>query len=81
MSWAEEQDWWGLEDLAIEAEASKSPQDLIEDEIWLQANGQEIYLEEMSIQHLNSCIRMIEDGRLHREWALPYLKQEQKRRK
>lgn len=36
---------------------------------------------EMTDKHLANAIKMIEDGRLNRKWALPFLKGEQKRRK
>lgn len=82
MSWAEEQAWFGLEDLALEAEERRmDAQELIQQNIWLQANGEEISLLCMADSHLYNCIRMIEDGRLNRKYALPYLKKELQRRK
>lgn len=75
MSWAEEQDWFGLEDLAFEAEERvNEAKDLIEQGYWVQANLKKVPLKSMTIQHLQNCIRMIKEGRLNREWALPYLR-------
>ena len=81
MSWAEEQDWFGLEDLAIEAEQrAERAEELIKQGYWLQADLEPIALKSMTNRHLYNCIRMIEDGRLNRRWALPYLVAEQARR-
>lgn len=84
MSWAEEQDWFGLEDLALaaEEEANQAEEEanqakkLIEQGYWLQNNGIAIPLINMELSHLINCIKMINDGRLNRVWALPYLKLE-----
>lgn len=82
MSWAEEQPWFGLEDLALEAEERRmNAQELIQQNIWVQANGEEISLLCMADSHLYNCIRMIESGRLNRKYALSYLKKELQRRK
>ena len=35
----------------------------------------------MTDKHLANSIRMIEEGRLNRKWALPYLYKERERRK
>ena len=77
MSWAEEQDWFGLEDLALAAEEqANQAEELIEQGYWLQNNGIAIPLINMELSHLINCIKMINDGRLNRVWALPYLKRE-----
>lgn len=81
MSWAEEQDWFGLEDYVLEIEDEREDAcELIKQGIWVQANWEKINLRCMTDRHLYNCIRMIEDGRLHREYALPYLKAELNRR-
>lgn len=81
MSWAEEQDWFGLEDLALEAEEQREDaKSKIEQGIWFQRGGVPISLKQMTYRHICNCINMIENGRLCRKWALPYLKAEQKRR-
>lgn len=76
MSWAEEQQWFGMEDVAL----CDTPQEEILKGNWVQADGTFVLLTNMSDNHLDNAIRMIEDGRLNREWALPYLKGEKKRR-
>lgn len=81
MSWAEEQDWFGLEDLALEAQQRAiDAQERIKQGIWMQRGGKPIAIVCMSDSHLENSIRMIEDGRLNRKWALPYLRAEQSRR-
>ena len=81
MSWAEEQSWFGLEDLALEAEErDRDVKELIEQGYWVQADWEPIKLTDMTYRHLTNCINMIENGRLNRKWALPYLKAEQSRR-
>ena len=47
---------------------------------WVQADGRCVMIRNMTDTHLKNTIRMIEDGRLKREWALPYLRSEVKRR-
>jgi len=81
MSWAEEQDWFGLEDLALEAQQrADEAKELIKQGIWLTASHQPTPLHSMTDRHIENCIRMIEDGRLNRKWALPYLRAEQAKR-
>ena len=81
MSWAEEQDWFGLEDLALEArEKARKAKELIKRGYWLQSNQEPIAIAAMSDRHLWNCIKMINDGRLNRPWALIFLVAEQARR-
>lgn len=77
MSWAEEQSWFGMEDVVIE---SPVPQEEILKGNWVQADGRCVSLRRMADKHLENAIKMIEDGRLKREWALPFLKGERQRR-
>ena len=77
MSWAEEQSWFGMEDVAIE---SPVPQEEILKGNWVQADGRCIGLRKMTDNHLKNTIKMIVDGRLKRNWALPFLKGEMMRR-
>lgn len=79
MSWAEEQDWFGMED-ALALRGFDDPEDAIEQGYWIQNNWEPILISSMTDRHIENCIRMIESGRLNREWALPYLKAEQERR-
>ena len=81
MSWAEEQDWFGLEDLAIEAEQkAERAEELIKLGYWVQSDKKGVPLHAMTDSHLQNCINMINEGRLNRKWALSYLIREQKRR-
>ncbi len=81
MSWAEEQPWFGLEDLALEAmQRQEEAMELIKQGIWVQKNGKKINLVCMTDRHLYNCIKMINEGRLNRPWALVYLVAEQARR-
>lgn len=79
MSWAEEQDWFGMED-ALALRGFDDPEDAIEQGYWIQNDWEPIALTAMTEQHLRNSIRMIESGRLNRPWALPYLNKELKRR-
>lgn len=78
MSWVEEQSWFGMEDLVIDR---LDPHEEILCGNWVTKYGDCIPLKEMTDKHLANAIKMIEDGRLNRKWALPFLKGEQKRRK
>lgn len=79
MSWAEEQDWFGMED-ALALRGFDDPEDAIEQGYWIQSDWEPIALTAMTYRHLCNCINMIESGRLNRPWALPYLKAEQQKR-
>lgn len=81
--WAEEQDWFGMEEFwAIEAEKrAMRAEELIKQGYWLPADLEPIALRSMTDLHLYNCIKMINEGRLNRPWALPYLKREVERRK
>ena len=80
MSWAEEQDWFGTEDMLENITERQDPRELIKQGYWVQNDWEPIALTAMTDHHLYNCIRMIEDGRLNRRWALPYLVAEQARR-
>ena len=79
MSWAEDQDWFGMED-ALALRGFDDPEDAIEQGYWIMSDWEPIALIAMTDRHLYNWIRMIEDGRLNRPWALPYLKAEQQKR-
>ena len=90
MAWAEEQPWFGLEDLAIEAENEENdyidelinnPYHAILHGFWITKDSDVIRLEYLTDTHLDNIIKMIEEGRLNRPWALEYLKNEKERRK
>ena len=77
MSWAEEQPWFGTEDMI---EQIPDPNEMIAQGYWVQSDWEPIALTAMTERHIKNCIRMIEDGRLNRPWALHYLNKELKRR-
>lgn len=79
MSWAEEQPWFGTEDM-IEQYKFYDPKKMILRGFWVQNDWEPIALRSMTWNHLKNCIKMIEDGRLKRTYALPYLKKEIERR-
>lgn len=83
MSWVEDQQWFGLEDLVIQEEGLLSDLDDYSDPFeecklgnWVTKDGTIIPFKYMTNEHLYNCIKMIETGRLKRTWALPYLKSE-----
>lgn len=81
MSWVEEQWWFGLEDLALAAEEQYyQTKHLIYNGIWTTKDGAKIPIDRMDDNHLKNSIRMIEEGRLDRKYALPILLSEKKRR-
>lgn len=92
MSWVEDQWWFGLEDLVIEKslidiDDSISDLDILDPKqllitkgIWLTANREKINIKQMTDRHLYNAIKMIREGRLKREYALPILLNEQERR-
>lgn len=88
MSWAEDQWWFGLEDLVMEREGSDLDDFIYDSDIysdpfeecelgnWVTKDGKIIPFNKMTNNHIRNCIKMIEDGRLNRTWALLYLKSE-----
>ena len=78
MAWAEEQDWFGTEDMI---EQFPDPEEEIKNGYWIMNDWEPIALRSMTDTHLANSVRIIEEGRLNRPWALPYLKAEIERRK
>ena len=79
MSWAEEQPWFGLEDLALDA-IYKEDKDL-RNSIWIAKDGTKYSISEMTTSHIKNCIRMIQ--RSNYRWRPEYIEpltQELKRR-
>lgn len=84
MAWAEEQWWFGLEDLVIEQKEAEiyAFQLLLGHNLWVGKGGEKIYnVKEMDETHIKNCIKMIKEGRLDRDWAIPVFENELKRRK
>ena len=84
MSWAEEQSWFGLEDLALEAiyeENENIRNENIRNNIWIAKDGTKYSISEMTTSHIKNCIRMIR--RSNYRWRPEYIEpltQELKRR-
>ena len=82
MSWAEEQDWFGLEDLVLDYYEN----DCIEEVIirlpaWRTREGKLIPIKDMTSSHIINCIRMIErSGNTWRPQYLNILKEELSKR-
>lgn len=80
MSWAEEQSWFGTEDMSDLGWEDEDPSELIKQGYWVCNDWEPIALTTMTNNHLINCVKMIKEGRLNRAWALPYLEKEIKRR-
>lgn len=79
MSWAEEQPWFGLEDLALAAIYEQ--QENLEKGIWEAKDGTKFLISKMQTSHIKNCIRMIQRSNYY--WRPEYLEpltQELKRR-
>ena len=81
MAWAEDQSWFGLEDLVIE---SMQKQEEIKDNflkkgIWTTKSGTIIHISQMNINHLQNCINKCK-RESWRTYALPKLEKELKLR-
>lgn len=80
MSWAEEQDWFGLEDLALEAyygsdynlDSAHSGVEFISIPAWRMADGTLIAIRDMETSHIKNCIKMI--YRNNGKWRHQYLR-------
>lgn len=80
MSWAEEQSWFGLEDLALEAlydsdynlDSTHSSIEFIQIPAWRMRNGKLIAIRDMETSHIKNCIKMI--YRSNGTWRHQYLR-------
>ena len=80
MSWAEEQPWFGLEDLALEAlygsdydlDSTHSGVEFISIPAWRMRNGKLIAIKDMDTSHIKNCIKMI--YRSNGTWRRQYLR-------
>ena len=90
MSWAEEQSWFGLEDLALEAlygsdydlDSTHSGVEFISIPAWRMRNGKLIAIKDMDTSHIKNCIKMIykSNGKWRHQY-LRYFEAELRRRK
>lgn len=80
MAWAEEQDWFGLEDLVLEQ--LEEDEYNLKHKIWVTQDHKEIPIKKMETSHIKNCIKKIERSKF--KWRPEYyelLKQELTRRK
>lgn len=78
MSWAEEQSWFGLEDLI--AEELKDETDNLSKDIWTTKDGKRLLISKMQTSHIENCLRKIQKDYPWRKIYLESLTQELKRR-
>lgn len=80
MSWAEEQSWFGLEDLALEAlygsdydlDSTRSSVEFISIPAWRTRDGELIAIKDMDTSHIKNCIKMIYKS--NGKWRHQYLR-------
>ena len=80
MSWAEEQSWFGLEDLALEAlygsdydlDSTRSSVEFISIPAWRTKDGELIAIKDMDTSHIKNCIKMIYKS--NGKWRHQYLR-------
>ena len=77
MAWAEEQSWFGLEDLVI-AEQEKQ-RELISKGLWETFDGKILHIKNMTTHHIRMCINKIIRENWRKDY-LPILSNELKRR-
>ena len=90
MSWAEEQSWFGLEDLALKAiygndyelDSTRSSVEIISIPAWRMKNGELIAIKDMDTSHIKNCIKMIyKSNGTWRHQYLRYFEAELRKRK
>ena len=81
MSWVEEQDWFGLEDLVQNSieEQQEIKDNLLYNQIWTTYDGKAIHIKNMKTSHLVNCINKIKRDNW-RLYALTILETELKLR-
>lgn len=81
MAWAEEQSWFGLEDIALECIENQNQirENFIYRNIWTTQDNCEIHISQMTVTHIKNCVNKCrrEQWRL---WALPILENELNKR-
>lgn len=80
MAWAEEQSWFGLEDLVIEENMQEQEikDNFLKKGIWT-TKSDTIHISQMDVNHLQNCINKCKRDSW-RMYALPKLEKELKRR-
>ena len=77
MAWAEEQSWFGLEDLVLEAEEEQ--QNLLENQLWKTKDGRILSISSMSTQHIRNSLRKISRDKWRTAYAVLLKAELQKR--
>lgn len=76
MSWAEEQDWFGLEDLILDKLSEQNGIEYItmvtHIPAWRMSNGKLIAIRDMETSHIKNCIKMIHKS--NGKWRPQYLR-------
>ena len=81
MAWAEEQSWFGLEDLVIDdiQEQERIKNNFLKKDIWITKSGTYVHISQMDTNHLKNCINKCKRDNW-RIYALPKLEKELKLR-
>ena len=77
MSWAEEQSWFGLEDLVIAEQ--EEYEELLANNLWKTAKGEILKVSNMTTHHLKMCINKIKRDNWRKDY-LPILIKELNKR-
>ena len=77
MAWAEEQSWFGLEDLVLEAEQEQ--RDLLENQLWKTKDGRILSISSMSTQHIRNSLKKISRDKWRTAYAVLLKAELQKR--
>lgn len=77
MAWAEEQSWFGLEDLVIDdiQEQERIKENFLKRGRWITKSGATIHISQMDTNHLKNCINKCKRDNW-RIYALPKLEKE-----
>jgi hypothetical protein len=70
MSWAEEQDWFGSEDMILQAQQRYF--ELVEEGIWKTQKGEYLRIRDMDTNHIKNCIKCIYKS--NGNWRPEYLR-------
>lgn len=77
MAWAEEQSWFGLEDLVLEAEQEQ--EHLLENQLWKTKDGKILPVSSMSTHHIWNSLRKISRDKWRTAYAVLLKAELQKR--
>lgn len=78
MSWAEEQEWFGLEDLVVDQ--IEEYKELLSKSLWKCKDGKVIAIKDMTTSHIENCIKKMNRQKGWRIEYYPLFRQELERR-